>query len=79
MFVIVAFHALLVLLGMGMVSGAIPPRLVSDVLALLHNTIGITTPPLERTRMFALIWIGSTIVVFDGCLFLLVFITKMLN
>jgi hypothetical protein len=45
----------------------------------LHNTIGITAPPLEQVRAIVLIWIASTVVIVDGCLALLVFITKLLN
>jgi hypothetical protein len=76
---IVAFHVLMLLLGLGIVSRLIPAQLVSDVLGYLHNTIGVTTPSLEQVRMVALIWIGSVILIVDGCLFLLVFITSLSN
>jgi|CZLA01.1.fsa_nt_gi hypothetical protein len=79
MFVIVAFHALMLLFGLGMVSRAVPPQLVSNGLGYLHNTIGISTPPLEQVRMVALIWLGSVVVIVDGCLVLLVLITKLLH
>ncbi len=79
MFVLVVFHALMLLLGLGIVSRAIPPQRVSDVLGYLHNSIGITTSSLEQVRMIALIWIGSLLVIVDGCLVLLVFITKLLH
>jgi hypothetical protein len=76
---IVVFHVLMLLLGLGILSRAVPAQLVSDVLGYLHKTIGITTPPLEQVRMFALIWIGSVIIIVDGCLVLLVSITSLLN
>jgi len=77
MAVILVFHAVMVLLGLGIVSRVVPPPLVSDMLGYLHKTIGITTPPPELVRMVALIWIGSVIVIADGCLFLLVFIARL--
>ena len=76
---IVVFHALMLLLGLGIVSRAVPAVLVGDLLGYLHKAIGITTPSLEQVRTVALIWIGSTIIIVDGCLFLLVFITSLSN
>jgi hypothetical protein len=46
------------------------------MLGYLHKTIGITTPSPEQVRLVALIWIGSAIIIVDGCLFLLLFITN---
>jgi hypothetical protein len=79
MAVIVIFHSLMLLLGLGIVSRAIPPQRVANMLGYLHNTIGITTPSLEQVRMVALIWIGSVVVIVDGCIFLLLFIAKVSN
>ena len=76
---IVLFHVLMLLLGLGIVSRVVPTQLVSNMLGYLHKTIGITTPSLEQVRMIALIWIGSTVIIVDGCLFLLVFITSLSN
>ena len=74
---IVVFHVLMLLIGLGILSRVISPQLVSNMLGYLHKTIGITTPPVEQVRMVALIWLGSVIVIVDGCLFLLVFIARM--
>jgi hypothetical protein len=79
MVVILVFHALMLLLGLGIVSRAIPPKRVANMLGYLHNTIGITTPAPEQVRMVALIWIGSVIVIVDGCIFLLLFIARLSN
>jgi hypothetical protein len=49
------------------------------MLAYLHNTIGITTPSEEQVRLVALIWLGSVVVIIDGCLVLRLLITKLLN
>jgi hypothetical protein len=76
---IVGFHVLMLLLGLGIVVRVISAERVSNALSYLHTTIGITTPPLEQVRMIAVIWIGSTVVIVDGCLLLLVFITRLLN
>jgi len=76
---IVVFHVLMVLLGLGIGSRVVPVERVSYMLGYLHNTIGISTPPLDQVRTIALIWIGTTIIIVDGCIFLLVFITKLVN
>ena len=74
---IVVFHVLILLLGLGIASRVVPPQLVSKLLGYLHKAIGITTPPPEQVRTVALIWIGSVIIIVDGCIFLLVFITRL--
>jgi hypothetical protein len=73
---IVVFHILLLLLGLGVVTRSVPTSRVENTLGYLHKAIGITTPSAGQVRMVALIWIGSILVMIDGCLFLLVFITK---
>jgi hypothetical protein len=79
MVIIIVFHVLMLLVGLGIMSGVVPMQLVSDMLGYLHKTIGITTPFPEQVRMVGLIWIGSVIVIVDGCLFLLLFITRLSN
>ena len=76
---IVVFHVVMLLLGLAIVSRVVPTELVGNMLGYLHKTIGITTPLLEQVRMVALIWILSTVIIVDGCLFLLVFITRLSN
>jgi hypothetical protein len=77
MVAIVVFHVVMLLLGLGIGSRVVSTELVSNMLGYLHKTIGITTPSLKQVRTVALIWIGSTIIIVDGFLFLLVFITKL--
>jgi hypothetical protein len=79
MVAIVVFHVVMLLLGLGVGSRLVSTDLVSNVLGYLHKTIGITTPSLEQVRMVALIWIGAAIIIVDGFLFLLVFITRLSN
>jgi hypothetical protein len=76
---IIVFHAVLLLLGLGIVSRVVPLDTVSDALGYLHTTIGITTPPSGQVRIIALIWIGSTIVIADGCVLLMLLIAKLLH
>jgi len=76
---IVMFHILMLLLGLAIVSRVVPLELVDNALGYLHKTIGITTPPVEQTRPIALVWIGSTIIIVDGCLLLLLFIASSSN
>jgi hypothetical protein len=77
MAIIIVFHILMLLLGLGIATQLVPVRLVSSLLGYLHNTIGISTPPPEKARTIALIWIGATIIIVDGCIFLLVSITRL--
>jgi hypothetical protein len=79
MVAIVVFHVVMLLLGLGIGSRVVSTELVSNMLGYLHKTIGITTPSLKQVRTVALIWIGSTIIIVDGFLFLLVFITSLSN
>jgi hypothetical protein len=76
---LVVFHVLMLLLGLAIGSRVAPVELLSDMLGYLHSTIGITPPPLEQVRKITLIWIGSIIIIVDGCLGLLLFIAKLLN
>jgi hypothetical protein len=77
--IIIAFHVLMLLLALGTVTQFIPVRLVGTFLGYLHNTIGITTPSVEKVKMIALVWIGSITFIVDGCIFLLVSITRLSN
>jgi hypothetical protein len=76
---IVLFHALMFLLGLGILSRVVPSEVVGNLLGYLHKTIGITTPSPDQVRMVALIWTGSVVIIVDGCLFLLVLITRLSN
>jgi hypothetical protein len=69
---VIAFHILLLLLGAAIATRVISEERISNALAYLHTTIGITTPPLEQVRIVALIWLASIVVIVDGCLILLV-------
>lgn len=72
---IVAFHIVMLLLLMCIATRIVPTRIVSTMVAVLHKSIGITTPSESQMRMIALVWVASIIVIVDGCLLLLVFMT----
>jgi hypothetical protein len=76
---IAAFHIVMLLLGIGVATRSVSAERVATTLSYLHKSIGITTPSAQQSRMVALIWIGSVIVIVDGCVFLLLFITSMSN
>jgi hypothetical protein len=73
---VIAFNAVMVLLGLGVATRVVPVKLLSDMLGYLHTTIGITTPSPDKVRMVVLIWIASLILLVDGLLFLLVLLTS---
>jgi hypothetical protein len=73
---IIAFHALIFLTGLAVLTRVLPPESVGRFLDYIHNIIGITAPAAEQVRMIGLIWIASVMVVVDGCLLLLVVITR---
>jgi hypothetical protein len=76
---IVVFHVLIILLGVGIITRVVPTESVANVLSYVHKTIGITTPPMAQARRIALVWIGSILIIADGCLLLLVFIASSLH
>ncbi len=77
MVIIVLFHVLMLLLGLGILTRVVPTELVGNMLGYWHKTIGITTPSPEQVRTIALAWIGSTIFIVDGSLLLLLLITRL--
>jgi hypothetical protein len=74
---IVVFHVLMLLVGLGIGSRVVPENVVRNMLGYLHGTIGITAPSVEQARTIALVWIGAVVIIVDGCLFVLVWITSM--
>ena len=75
MFALVGFHLFIIVLGLGIVTRFVPLESVSSALSYVHKTIGITTPRAEQTRTIALVWLGALLIIVDGCLLLLAFIT----
>jgi hypothetical protein len=75
---IVVFNVVMLALGAAVGSRLVPASVVRATLDWLHNTIGITSPPEEKVRMVALLWLASIIVIVDGVLFMLVFFTSAL-
>lgn len=71
---IVIFNVLMIALAGSVGSGLVPASRISLMLQWLHAIIGITPPEVEKARLFALVWIGSMIVIVDGLVSLLVFL-----
>lgn len=71
---IVAFNVAMIVLGAVVASGIVSASFMSNALLWLHGMIGITSPAPDKARVYALIWIGSTLAIVDGLLFLLVFL-----
>ena len=76
MIAIVAFHIVMLALGVAVGARVVSPQLVSGLVGYLHKSIGITVPVIEQVRTVALIWIASVVVIVDGSLFLLLFISR---
>ena len=76
MITLLAFNALMVLLGAAIASRVLPARWFRGILAGLRATVGITTPAPEKERVVALIWVATLTVTVDGMLFLLVFLAR---
>ena len=74
---IIVFHILMLLLGASIATGIVGIERIGSTLGYLHKSIGISTPSSQQVRTVALIWVGSAVVIVDGCLFLLLFITSM--
>jgi len=72
---LIAINVVMVLLAVGIGSGVFPAKVFSGMIGVLHKTIGITLPSPEQERMVAVIWIASMIVIGNGMLFLLLFLT----
>ena len=73
---VIAINVVLVLFALGVAGGVVPAKIFGGMVGVLHKTIGITLPSSEKERMVAVIWIASMIVIGDGMLFLLVFLTR---
>ena len=74
---LITFHVVAVSLGIGILTGVLPMRLIADLIGYLHKSIGITTPSPVQVKTAALIWIGSAIVGVDGILVFFIAITSM--
>ncbi len=72
---VITVNVVMVLLALGIAGGFVPPKMFGGMVGVLHKTIGITLPSPEKERAVALIWIVSMILLGDGMLFLLLFLT----
>ena len=75
---IIAFNVVTLGAIAAVASGVVPAHWIRAMLDWLHNTIGITSPEDEKMRMVSAVWLVSTMVIVDGTLFMLVFLTSRL-
>jgi len=79
MVALLIFNVIMVLVGAGVATRILPPRVYTGLIEALHGTVGITTPTQEKMWMIALVWIGSVIILVDGLIFLMVFLIHRIN
>ena len=72
---ILTANVVLVLLATVTATGILPAKAFSGAVTVLHKTIGITLPSPEKERTVAVIWIASMLLIGDGMLLLLFFLT----
>ncbi|MBV9742410.1 MAG: hypothetical protein JO099_01490 [Acidobacteriia bacterium] len=74
MFLLIAFHVLLIGLGFVVAKGLIPLKLVSGLVEGFHATIGISPPTEKQLRWVIVTWIASLLIIVDLMLFLFVYV-----
>lgn len=65
----------MIVLAVTVRTGLVSAAMVEGMLAWLHGIIGITPPRTQSARTIAVVWIVSMIVIVDGVLFFLIFLT----
>ena len=59
------FHALMILLAIGVATKVISAKVQYEFITGLHYTIGISTPPQDQVGRMVIIWIVSVVVIVD--------------
>ncbi len=77
MIAIIAFHVVMLVLALGVIGRVVSEQRVSNMLGYVHKSIGITSPSAAQVRIVSLVWIGSVVIIVDGCILLLVSIAKL--
>ncbi|MGA9529379.1 MAG: hypothetical protein WBS24_14785 [Terriglobales bacterium] len=72
---VVIFNVATIALAVAVGAGLVPAGRLSSMLEWLHAIIGITPPAPSQTRIYAAVWVATIIILVDGFLFLLVFLT----
>jgi hypothetical protein len=71
---VVAFNALLVVLGAAVARGVVPLKPLSSLVEGFHATIGITPPTEKQLRWVIVAWIASLLVIVDMMLLLFIYV-----
>lgn len=66
-----ALHVVVFAIVAGVASGLVPAKWYDGLMRGLHNTIGITTPTERQLRWVLIVWILSTVAIFDAMALLL--------
>jgi hypothetical protein len=73
------FNVLTIALGVAVGSGLVPAPSLTNMLDWLHSIIGITPPTPQQARIYALVWIVTTIVLVDGLLAMLLVLIRIVE
>ena len=76
---IVVFNLVMLLAGAAVAMQFVPPNRIAGMIYYLHGIIGITAPAADRVKVVALVWLGTLLVIVDGFLFLLVFLSSVVR
>jgi hypothetical protein len=71
---LVILHVLTLIVIVALASDLAPRRWYGGILRGLHNTIGITTPSDTQLRWVLIVWIVSTLFIFDAMAALVVYV-----
>ena len=73
---IIVFNLVMVAFAAAIALQLVPSARISTSLEWLHGIIGITPPATDKAWIFALVWVGSMMIIVDGLLLLLVFLVS---
>jgi len=73
------FNILTIALGIAVGCGIVSTDSLTNMLDWLHSIIGITPPTPQQSRIYALVWIVTTIVLVDGLLAMLLVLIRIVK
>jgi hypothetical protein len=76
---LLTFNVLAIALGLAVGTGLVPTPSLTNMLDWLHSIIGITPPSPHQARIYALVWIVTTIVLVDGLLAMLLVLIRIVK
>ena len=73
------FNVLTIALGVAVGCGIVSTDRLTNMLDWLHSIIGITPPTAQQSRIYALVWIVTTIFLVDGLLAMLLILIRIVK